>query len=109
MATWIGTGSLVGSSEFAYEHGKVAFLWPLSRALGIVALAFLAPRARAVPAGTLPEIFGLWFGRAARIIGALALIGASLIIVSYQYRAGVAVVCALLRPQTSGAAVVAGM
>ncbi len=92
MATWIGTGSLFGSSEFAYEHGKVAFLLPLSSALGIVALAFLAPLARALPAGTLPQILGLRFGRAAKIIGALALIGAYLIIVSYQYRAGAAVV-----------------
>lgn len=91
-ATWIGTGSLFGSSEFAYEQGAIAFILPVSGAAGIVALAFLAPRARAVPAGTVPQILGLRFGAAARVIGALALIGAYLIIVSYQFRAGAAVV-----------------
>ncbi|MHC4413834.1 MAG: sodium:solute symporter family protein [Planctomycetota bacterium] len=92
MATWIGTGSLFGSSEFAYEHGRVAFLLPLSSAVGIAALAFLAPLVRASPAGTVPQILGIRFGRAAQIIGALALMSAYLIIVSYQYRAGAAVV-----------------
>ncbi len=92
MATWIGTGSLFGSSEFAYEQGAIAFILPLSSAVGIVALAFLAPLARAAPAGTVPQILGAQFGGAARVIGALALIGAYLIIVSYQYRAGAAIV-----------------
>ena len=50
---------------------------------------------RSLPAQTVPAILGLRFGRAARILGAIALIGAYMIIVSYQYRAGAAVAARL--------------
>ena len=96
IATWIGTGSIFGNAEMAYQHGWIMFVLPLSSAVGIVALAFIAPRVRAMPSATVPGILGHVFGPPARIIGALALIGAYLIIVSYQYRAGAAVVEAIV-------------
>jgi SSS family solute:Na+ symporter len=91
VATWIGTGSIFGSTEKAYEIGIVALFLPLGGAIGIVVLSFLAPRVREMPADSLPEILRIRFGRAAQLIGAIALIGAYMIIVSYQYRAGAAV------------------
>lgn len=92
VATWIGTGSIFGNAEFAYGHGAAAFVLPLGGAIGIALLACLAGRAREVPADSVPQILRLRFGRAAQLLGALALIGAYLIIVSYQFRAGAAIV-----------------
>ncbi|MEE8458267.1 MAG: hypothetical protein V3S08_00255, partial [Phycisphaerales bacterium] len=90
VATWTGTGSLFGNAEFAVTHGVSAFLLPVASAVGIVVLTFLAPRARALPAQTVPQILGIRFGMTAQRLAAVTLIGAYLIIVSYQYRAGAA-------------------
>ena len=88
VATWMGTGSLFGNAEFAVTYGVSAFLLPVASAVGIVVLTFLAPRARALPAQTVPQILGIRFGMTAQRLAAVTLIGAYLIIVSYQYRAG---------------------
>ncbi len=92
VATWIGTGSIFGYAEKAYEHQALMFVLPIAGALGVLVLSVLAGRVREIPADTVPQVLGLRFGRAAQLIGAVALIGAYLIIVSYQYRAGAAVV-----------------
>ncbi|MEE2776777.1 MAG: sodium:solute symporter family protein [Acidobacteriota bacterium] len=91
VATWIGTGSIFGNAEFTYEFGAIAFFLPISGALGMLLLAFVAPRVRALPAASVPQILGLKFGPHAQRLGALALLGAYMIIVSYQYRAGAAI------------------
>ncbi len=88
VATWTGTGSLFGNAEFAVTYGVAAFLLPVASAVGIIVLTFLAPRARALPAQTVPQILGIRFGMTAQRLAAMTLIGAYLIIVSYQYRAG---------------------
>ncbi len=90
VATWTGTGSLFGNAEFAVTYGVAAFLLPVASAVGIIVLTFLAPRARALPAQTVPQILGIRFGMTAQRLAAVTLIGAYLIIVSYQYRAGAA-------------------
>ncbi|MHC4217683.1 MAG: sodium:solute symporter family protein [Planctomycetota bacterium] len=88
VATWTGTGSLFAAAEFTYTHGIAGFVYTLASPLGIVALAFLAPMARRLPAQTVPQILGVRFGVVAQRLGALTLVVAYLIIVSYQYRAG---------------------
>jgi SSS family solute:Na+ symporter len=95
IATWIGTGSIFSNAEFTYERGIAGFFVPLSGLAGMLLLAAIAPRIRSLPAQTVPAILGLRFGRAAQVLGAIALIGAYLIIVSYQYRAGAAVAARL--------------
>ncbi len=91
LATWIGTGSIFGNAERSFEDGLSAFILPLSSALGILALFFLAARIRRMEKFTIQDILEERFGVAARIIGTLALLMGYLIIVSYQYRAGSAV------------------
>jgi len=54
-------------------------------------LAKLAPKVRGIDAVSVPGIVGIPFGRAAKLIAAIAIILAYLVIVSYQYRAGAAV------------------
>ncbi len=92
VATWIGTGSIFGYAEKAYEYQASMFWLPIAGALGVLVLSVLAGRVREIPADTVPQVLGLRFGPAAQRIGAIALIAAYLIIVSYQYRAGAAVV-----------------
>jgi Na+/proline symporter len=91
IATWIGTGSIFGNAEFTYNYGAIAFFLPISGALGMLFLAFMAPRIRRLPAASVPQILGLKFGASAQKLGAIALLAAYLIIVSYQYRAGAAI------------------
>lgn len=91
VATWVGTGSILGNAEFAYEHGVAGFFLPLPGLVGMLVLVRIAPRVRALSATTVPEMLGLAFGHRARQLGAVALVAAYLIIVSYQYRAGAAV------------------
>ncbi len=91
IATWIGTGSLFGNTEFTYLNGVGGFLLPLSGILGMMLLAWLAPRVRKIPASSVPQILDLRFGPVARVLSAIAILLAYMVIVSYQYRAGAAV------------------
>ena len=91
LATWIGTGSIFGNAQETYRVGVAAFLLPVSAVVGIVALYFLAPRIRRFGKFTIQDILEARFGPWARILGTITLILAYVIIVSYQYRAGSAV------------------
>ncbi len=102
LATWIGTGSLFGNAEEALRVGPAAFILPLAGAAGILALYALAGRARRSGAITVQDILEERFGPAARVLGTLTLLVAYTIIVSYQYRAGAAVVSYLLPDVNQG-------
>lgn len=91
LATWIGTGSIFGNAERSFEDGLAAFVLPLSSALGILVLFFLAARIRRMEKFTIQDILEERFGITARVLGTIALLLGYLIIVSYQYRAGSAV------------------
>jgi SSS family solute:Na+ symporter/sodium/proline symporter len=103
LATWIGTGSIFGNAEETYTQGLAGFLLPVAGAAGIVALFVLAPRIRRFGQVTIQDILEARFGVAARVIGTLTLVLAYVIIVSYQYRAGAAVL-AYMAPGLDGAA-----
>lgn len=92
LATWIGTGSIFGNSEEAYSVGVAAWVIPLSGALGIFILTLLAGRVRKQDNFTIQDILERSFGPLSRIIGTITLTLAYVIIVSYQYRAGAAII-----------------
>ncbi|MEM7309421.1 MAG: sodium:solute symporter family protein [Planctomycetota bacterium] len=96
LATWIGTGSIFGNAEETYGVGVAAFLLPVSGGLGILALYFIAPRIRGFGQFTIQDVLEARFGPAARVLGTVTLLAAYVIIVSYQYRAGAAVLEGLL-------------
>ncbi|MCG8699711.1 MAG: sodium:solute symporter family protein, partial [Bacteroidales bacterium] len=91
LAVWIGTGSIVGNAEQAYNTGKAALIIPLGTFLGMILLSTIASRARNIEASSVPEIIGGRFGSAARLLSVIALIIAYMVIVSYQFNAGGAV------------------
>ena len=91
LATWIGTGSIFGNAEKTYEIGLGAFLIPIGSVGGIMVLFAIAGRIRKFGQFTIQDILEARFGALTRVLATLTLVSAYLIIVSYQYRAGAAV------------------
>lgn len=91
LATWIGTGSILGNAGKAYEVGFAALILPLGGVLGIAILTRIAGKIRDMDTFTVPEIIYNRFGAGARNWTVIALVMAYLVIVSYQYNAGGAV------------------
>jgi SSS family solute:Na+ symporter len=92
LAVWIGTGSIVGNAEEAYRTGAAALIIPFGTFTGMILLSFIATRARNIEASSVPEIIGSRFGTVARFLAVIALIMAYMVIVSYQFNAGGAVI-----------------
>ncbi|MCB9915140.1 MAG: sodium:solute symporter family protein [Planctomycetes bacterium] len=108
LATWIGTGSIFGNAQKGYEDGLAAFVLPLSSAAGIVVLFLLASRLRRMEHVTVQDILDARFGVVVRVAGTLTLLAGYLVIVSYQYRAGAAVLERVV-PGLAGPAAVAAV
>jgi SSS family transporter len=96
LATWIGTGSILGNAGKTYETGMAAFILPLGGTLGIILLTRIAGKVRNFEKFTVPEIIGDRYGPAARLLSVIALVMAYMVIVSYQYNAGGAVLSTIL-------------
>jgi SSS family transporter len=92
LATWIGTGSIFGNAGKTYEAGIAAWIVPMGGLLGIVALSFLAAKARRIEAITVQDILEKRYNKWARVFGAISLVLTAVTIVSYQYRAAAAVI-----------------
>lgn len=91
LAVWIGTGSIVGNAEQTYQTGAAALVIPAGTFFGMILLSFIATRARNIEASSVPEIIGRRYGKTARLFSVIALITAYMVIVSYQFNAGGAV------------------
>lgn len=91
LAVWIGTGSIVGNAEQTYRTGAAALIIPLGTFCGLILLSRIAFKARAIELSTVPEIIGSRYGQTARFLAVIALILAYMVIVSYQFNAGGAV------------------
>lgn len=88
LATWVGTGSILGNAGKAYAIGLGAMILPIGPALGMILLVFIAPKVRNFDKFSVPEIIEARFGFTARVMAVLALVAAYLVIVSYQFNAG---------------------
>jgi SSS family solute:Na+ symporter len=86
LASWIGSGTLIAGSEYAYKHGFAAIWSPAGAWLGILVVAFLAPRIRRLEQFTLPDILELRYNRWAKLLGSITIIIAFTAIVAYQIR-----------------------
>jgi len=92
LATWIGTGSIFGNAGKTYETGIATWILPLGGLAGILALSFLAGKARRLEAITVQDILESRYNKWARIFGSITLVLTAVTIVSYQYRAAAAVI-----------------
>jgi solute:Na+ symporter, SSS family len=100
LAAWIGTGSIVGNAGKTYESGLAALILPLGSVIGMILLTRVAPRARNYEVYSVPEIIGARYGWAARLLAVFALVIAYMVIVSYQFNAGGAVLSVILTDST---------
>ncbi|MHC4878619.1 MAG: sodium:solute symporter family protein [Planctomycetota bacterium] len=91
LAVWIGTGSIVGNAEQTYETGMAAMLLPIGTFAGMILLSLIATRVRSIETSTVPEIIERRFGPVARGLTMISLVTAYMVIVSYQFNAGGAV------------------
>lgn len=91
LATWIGTGSILGNAGKAYEVGFAALVLPLGGVMGIILLTRVASKVRGLDSFTVPDIIYQRFGSGPRNLTIIALVLAYMVIVSYQYNAGGAV------------------
>ena len=96
LATWIGTGSILGNAGKTYETGMAALILPIGGTLGILILTRVAGKVRKFEKITVPEILGERYGPSARLLSLVALVMAYMVIVSYQYNAGGAVLQTVL-------------
>ncbi len=96
LATWIGTGSILGNAGKTYDTGMAALILPLGGVLGIFLLTKIAGKVRSYEKFTVPEIIGDRYGDVARLLSVIALVMAYMVIVSYQYNAGGAVLKTVL-------------
>jgi SSS family solute:Na+ symporter len=88
LSSWIGSGSLLGGAENAYNHGLVALWMAGGGWCGLLLIYFIAPRARKFAEFTIPDLLEVRYNQAARVLGVIAVLFAYTAITSYQFIGG---------------------
>jgi SSS family solute:Na+ symporter len=90
LATWVGSGTIVGGAAFTYQRGPLATIFfHAGVPIGIVILYFfLAERVRSLSKFTIPEVLEDRYGPLARVLAALCILLAYVGITSYQFIGG---------------------
>jgi SSS family solute:Na+ symporter len=89
IATWVGSGTVIGGASFVYQRGPWASIFFFAGApAGIIVLYFIAGRVRDLAKYTIPQILEMKYGRKARVIATICIILAYIGITSYQYKGG---------------------
>jgi SSS family solute:Na+ symporter/sodium/proline symporter len=88
VCTWIGSGSLFGTSGLTFRTG-VSELWFSAGAwIGILVVYFIAARVRRIAQYTLTDLLEKRYNRAAKILGTITIIIAYMVIAGYQFKGG---------------------
>ncbi|MFC7403623.1 sodium:solute symporter family protein [Georgenia alba] len=102
IATWVGSGSIIGGASFAFSYGPLAaIVYNLGAPAGMVVLFFLARRIRASEAYTVPQILENRFGIPVRLVASAITLLAYVGITSYQFTGGGRII-ALVTPLSPG-------
>ena len=88
LTSWIGAGSLFAGAENAYKNGFAALWQPAGGWLGLLAIYFIAPRARKFAQFTLPDLLEARYNQTARVLGTIAILFTYIGITSYQFKGG---------------------
>src|SRR5215469_17569269 len=88
LSSWIGSGSLLGGAENAYNHGLVALWQGGGGWAGLLLIYFIAPRARRFAQFTIPDLLEARYNQTARVLGVVAVLFAYTAITSYQLIGG---------------------
>ncbi|MGD8359975.1 MAG: sodium:solute symporter family protein [Gemmatimonadota bacterium] len=90
LATWVGSGTIVGGAAFTYQRGPLATIFFYAGVpIGIIILYFfLAERVRGLSKLTIPEVLEDRYGPMARVLAAVCILLAYVGITSYQFIGG---------------------
>jgi solute:Na+ symporter, SSS family len=90
LATWVGSGTVVGGAAFIYERGPLAAIFFFAGApLGILIFYFLlAEKVRRRSSYTIPEVLESRYGPLARVLAGVCIMLAYVGITSYQFIGG---------------------
>src|SRR5215470_6760056 len=88
LSSWIGSGSLLGGAENAYNHGLVALWQGAGGWVGLLLIYFIAPRARRSAKFTILDLLEARYNQTARVLGVIAVLFAYTAITSYQLIGG---------------------
>jgi solute:Na+ symporter, SSS family len=88
LATWIGSGSIIGGAGLAWRSGFASLWSPAGAWIGIAILFFIAGRARRLAGRTVPEVLEARYNPMARLLAMAVTVLAYTVITSYQFRAG---------------------
>src|ERR1700684_2257749 len=88
LSSWIGSGSLLGGAENAYNHGFAALWQGGGGWAGLLLIYFIAPRARKFAQFTIPDLLEARYNQTARVLGVIAILFAYTAITSYQLTGG---------------------
>jgi solute:Na+ symporter, SSS family len=88
LSSWIGSGSLLGGAENAYNHGFAALWQAAGGWTGLLLIYFIAPRARKFAQFTIPDLLEARYNQTARVLGVIAILFAYTAIASYQLIGG---------------------
>lgn len=111
MATWMGSGTVVGgTNSLGYQYGPwVAVIFGIASPIGILMLIFLSKKIKAIGARSVPDVFELAYGPAARAIVSIIVMIAYLAIASYQFTGTGFVLNAILGIPTSTATLISAV
>lgn len=88
VCTWIGSGSLFGTSGLTFRTG-VSELWFSAGAwIGILVIYFIAARVRRIAQYTLTDLLEKRYSQVAKILGTITIIIAYMVIAGYQFKGG---------------------
>ena len=89
LATWVGSGTIIGGANFAYTYGPLASIFFLAGTpVGILVLYYVSRKVRSASRYTVPELLEARFGLSARMIAAGITLLAYTGIVAYQFTGG---------------------
>lgn len=106
----IGGGSTVGLASKAYGTWGMSAVWyVLAAAIGIIPMAFFAPKLRKIMAYTIPEVVGKRFGTSSHIITALLNIISLFCLTASQVLASGIIISALVGINLKTAIIIGGI
>lgn len=111
LATFVGSGSIIGGANFAYSYGMLpGFLFFSGTIIGTLVLIAIAKRVRGLANYTIPELFEQRFNRAARLVATLLMLVAFIGIAAYQFT-GAGYIISLITPldETTGSILAAAL
>nr|WP_197204607.1 sodium:solute symporter family protein [Cytobacillus firmus] len=89
LATFVGSGTVVGGASFIYQYGPFAAIFNLSGGIvGAIILYFIASKIREIEIYTVPDLLERRFGKAALYISSVIIIFAFVGITAYQFTGG---------------------